>query len=189
MQVINSKQHVNCFVGFYPRCLFVLSTHLLVPRSFVERQKQLVNRKILRRTSLCYCFSCFSGCEYGGVVHQSGETWSPGPCVPKCQCLNGFANCSKVECPDLNCDKPMKRRWKCCPECLPTPENGEYLKSFESSGFCLLDLIRMVLLLLLLLLYFTLPFITSPNLSSPHYSSPYLSSPHLALLYLNRGAW
>ncbi|XP_028394330.1 paternally-expressed gene 3 protein-like [Dendronephthya gigantea] len=62
-------------------------------------------------------------CEYSGVIHQSGETWSPGPCVPKCHCNNGIIKCSKLECPDLNCDKPIKRRWKCCPECLPNSDN------------------------------------------------------------------
>ena len=65
-------------------------------------------------------------CEYSGVVHQSGETWSPGPCVPKCHCDNGHIKCSKLECPDLNCDKPVKRRWKCCPECLPNAYNGMF---------------------------------------------------------------
>ncbi len=67
-------------------------------------------------------------CEYSGVVHQSGETWSPGPCVPKCHCDNGHIKCSKLECPDLNCEKPVKRRWKCCPECLPNSDNGTFLQ-------------------------------------------------------------
>ena len=79
----------------------------------------------------CFCkrvvsFFMSSGnldCEYSGVVHQSGEAWSPGPCVPKCHCDNGHIKCSKLECPDLNCDKPVKRRWKCCPECLPNADS------------------------------------------------------------------
>ncbi|XP_046850837.1 uncharacterized protein LOC124444299 [Xenia sp. Carnegie-2017] len=62
-------------------------------------------------------------CKYSGIVHQHGETWSPGPCVPKCLCNNGDIKCSKLECPDLNCGRPIKRRWKCCPECLPSSGN------------------------------------------------------------------
>ena len=80
-------------------------------------------------------------CEYSGVIHQSGETWSPGPCVPKCHCDNGHIKCSKLECPDLNCDKPVKRRWKCCPECLPNANNGMFYPISMVSSLFLLDFV------------------------------------------------
>lgn len=63
-------------------------------------------------------------CMYEGVVRHHGDAWSPGPCIPECRCKHGHVKCSKLECPDLNCDKPIKRKWKCCPECLPGMENG-----------------------------------------------------------------
>lgn len=66
----------------------------------------------------------YTDCMYEGVVRHHGDAWSPGPCIPECRCKHGHVKCSKLECPDLNCDKPIKRKWKCCPECLPGMENG-----------------------------------------------------------------
>nr|XP_058947716.1 mucin-1-like [Pocillopora verrucosa] len=64
------------------------------------------------------------GCVYDGVVRHHGDAWSPGPCIPECRCSHGHVKCSKIECPDLNCDKPIKKKWKCCAECLPLMDNG-----------------------------------------------------------------
>ena len=96
---------------------FFLALHTLLYNYFFDR--------IFFRNHSSYRLKNLD-CEYSGVVHQSGETWSPGPCVPKCHCDNGHIKCSKLECPDLNCDKPVKRRWKCCPECLPNANNGMF---------------------------------------------------------------
>ena len=70
-------------------------------------------------------------CLYEGKLHRHGDAWSPGPCIPECRCKSGHVKCSKIECPDLNCERPTKRKWKCCPECSPETQDGLYKSLFE----------------------------------------------------------
>lgn len=73
-----------------------------------------------------------SDCYYDGILHEHGERWSPGPCTPECKCDDGKIRCTLIECPELSCSNPIKKRWKCCPEC-PVKEgtinNSEYFSS------------------------------------------------------------
>ena len=64
-----------------------------------------------------------SDCYYDGILHEHGERWSPGPCTPECKCHDGKIHCTLIECPELSCHNPIKKRWKCCPEC--PAEEGE----------------------------------------------------------------
>ena len=68
-------------------------------------------------------FSFHIDCYYDGILHEHGERWSPGPCTPECKCDDGKIRCTLIECPELSCNNPIKKRWKCCPEC--PAEEGE----------------------------------------------------------------
>ena len=70
-----------------------------------------------------FCFSFYVDCYYDGILHEHGERWSPGPCTPECKCDDGKIRCTLIECPELSCNNPIKKRWKCCPEC--PVEEGE----------------------------------------------------------------
>ncbi|XP_068757253.1 uncharacterized protein [Montipora capricornis] len=79
-------------------------------------------------------------CLYEGKLHRHGDAWSPGPCIPECRCKSGHVKCSKIECPDLNCERPTKRKWKCCPECSPETQDGYscgvWTKGGNGNGGC-----------------------------------------------------
>ena len=70
---------------------------------------------------LCWC--CFTlGCVYKGRMYANGLVFpdNKDPCVI-CQCKNGYIECSKKACPELNCPKdslkPAGNR-ECCPTCV-----------------------------------------------------------------------
>ncbi|KAJ7393209.1 Semaphorin-5A [Desmophyllum pertusum] len=71
-------------------------------------------------------------CYYDGIAHEHGERWSPGPCTPECKCDDGKIRCTLIECPELNCKNPIKKRWKCCPEC--PVEQGLNARCVETEG-------------------------------------------------------
>ena len=80
------------------------------------------NTKIFFPSFADYCFAflffkLLSDCYYDGILHEHGERWSPGPCTPECKCDDGKIRCTLIECPELSCSNPIKKRWKCCPEC------------------------------------------------------------------------
>ncbi|EDO26429.1 predicted protein, partial [Nematostella vectensis] len=64
-------------------------------------------------------------CVYEGEIRMHGDAWSPGPCIPECHCWNGKVKCANLECPDLNCARSIKKKYKCCPECPPEAHNGK----------------------------------------------------------------
>ncbi|KAL9971012.1 hypothetical protein ACROYT_G023488 [Oculina patagonica] len=73
-----------------------------------------------------------ANCYYDGILHEHGERWSPGPCTPECKCDDGKIRCTLIECPELSCSNPVKKRWKCCPEC-PVKE-GLNARCVETEG-------------------------------------------------------
>ncbi|XP_067049774.1 uncharacterized protein [Acropora muricata] len=79
-------------------------------------------------------------CIHEGKLHHHGDAWSPGPCIPECRCKSGHVKCSKIECPDLNCENPIKKKWKCCPECLAEMKDGYscgvWTKGGNGNGEC-----------------------------------------------------
>ena len=89
---------------------------------FRKNAKYITN--LLQKCLLKQCIVIYLECYYEGKSHHHGELWSPGPCVPECRCKHGYVKCTKIECPDLNCDAPIKKKWKCCPECLPEMQDG-----------------------------------------------------------------
>ena len=80
---------------------------------------------LLKTVPVLFIFSSYviSDCYYDGILHEHGERWSPGPCTPECKCDDGKIHCTLIECPELSCHNPIKKRWKCCPEC--PAEEGE----------------------------------------------------------------
>ena len=86
----------------------------------------------------CFVFHLILDCYYDGILHEHGERWSPGPCTPECKCDDGKIRCTLIECPELSCSNPIKKRWKCCPEC-PVKEgenNGVRVFCFDRTLFC-----------------------------------------------------
>jgi len=73
-----------------------------------------------------------ANCYYDGILHEHGERWSPGPCTPECKCDDGKIRCTLIECPELSCSNPIKKRWKCCPEC--PVEEGLNARCVETEG-------------------------------------------------------
>ncbi|XP_068700145.1 uncharacterized protein [Montipora foliosa] len=73
-----------------------------------------------------------ANCYYDGILHEHGERWSPGPCTPECKCDDGKIHCTLIECPELSCHNPIKKRWKCCPEC--PAEEGLNARCIETEG-------------------------------------------------------
>ncbi|XP_074627228.1 uncharacterized protein LOC141885237 isoform X4 [Acropora palmata] len=73
-----------------------------------------------------------ANCYYDGILHEHGERWSPGPCTPECKCDDGKIHCTLIECPELSCHNPIKKRWKCCPEC--PAEEGLNARCIETDG-------------------------------------------------------
>ncbi|CAH3124897.1 unnamed protein product, partial [Porites lobata] len=96
-----------------------------------EEEEEEEKRKLERNL---VCIVIYLECYYEGKSHHHGELWSPGPCVPECRCKHGYVKCTKIECPDLNCDAPIKKKWKCCPECLPEMQDGTSCGVWTAGG-------------------------------------------------------
>lgn len=100
-------------------------TRCYTPKLVSKMKTFHIQNTFLKSVDYQSCVFLVLGCVYDGVVRHHGDAWSPGPCIPECRCSHGHVKCSKIECPDLNCDKPIKKKWKCCSECLPLMDNGK----------------------------------------------------------------
>ncbi|KAL1116125.1 hypothetical protein AAG570_005620 [Ranatra chinensis] len=59
---------------------------------------------------------CQKSCSINGSVHADGATWQHNCEI--CSCVHGDVECRPVQCPKIECKKPVLNPGQCCPTCL-----------------------------------------------------------------------
>ncbi|XP_073996659.1 protein kinase C-binding protein NELL2a-like isoform X2 [Rhodnius prolixus] len=59
---------------------------------------------------------CIKSCSVNGTVRADGASWQVDCDI--CSCVHGEVECRPVQCPKVNCKKPVLHPGQCCPTCL-----------------------------------------------------------------------
>ncbi|KAI3384435.1 hypothetical protein SNEBB_003336, partial [Seison nebaliae] len=81
------------------------------------------------------CPICTNSCIESGRVYSIGQTFFRNPCT-SCSCSNfGEITCKKVQCPILNCSRPVSQNGACCQICPTTCSHYGITYSFGQSFY------------------------------------------------------
>ncbi|XP_014255233.1 protein kinase C-binding protein NELL2-like isoform X2 [Cimex lectularius] len=68
------------------------------------------------RISAVEVCDCIKSCPVNGTVRADGASWQVDCDI--CSCVHGEIECRPVQCPKVNCKKPVLHPGQCCPTCL-----------------------------------------------------------------------
>ncbi|XP_066903071.1 protein kinase C-binding protein NELL1 isoform X3 [Halyomorpha halys] len=68
------------------------------------------------RISQVEACDCIKSCQVNGTVRADGASWQADCNI--CSCVHGEVECRPVQCPVVNCKRPVLHPGQCCPTCL-----------------------------------------------------------------------
>ncbi|XP_075998591.1 kielin/chordin-like protein isoform X2 [Genypterus blacodes] len=72
------------------------------------------------------CCPVCDSCQYEGVVHAHGRTFSPSfNLCQRCTCVRGTVTCVPLSCPPTPCARPITKPGQCCPQCTACMLEGQ----------------------------------------------------------------
>uniref|UniRef100_A0A146LP18 Protein kinase C-binding protein NELL2 n=2 Tax=Lygus hesperus TaxID=30085 RepID=A0A146LP18_LYGHE len=68
------------------------------------------------RISAVEVCDCIKSCNVNDTIRADGSSWQVDCDI--CSCVHGVVECRPVQCPKVNCKKPVLHPGQCCPTCL-----------------------------------------------------------------------